>query len=115
MSKKKGSKKSNFFHDASLKLNREIKQERAQDAKEAKKGFINEMNQLKERDPEIYANAKQAGQLDNLFKGEDVIKNKKPIEALDLDRSKPSDHEAGQSESTFYSEQSRSLYYKGVK
>jgi len=113
----KSKKKSNFFHDASLQLNREIKQKQKEQSSTKQSGFMKQLNDHKTRDQDTYSKAKAQGQNDSLFRGQDVIDKKKVNppsfnrDAKDMD---PTQGE-GSPQGSFQVEQRVNLMRKGVK
>lgn len=107
-----------FFNDASLKLNREIKNERAQQVSSKQSGFMKQLNEHKTRDPDVYTKAKAQGQHDSLFRGQDVIAKDKKTEPLfqqNLDKLDPVKDTNESPQGNFQFEQRVNLIRKDVK
>lgn len=69
-----------FFQNGSIKLNREIKQERAQGTKEADKGFVGQIRRAdKSRHSQQKADAKHFQE--NQYKGQDTVQREPEIKA----------------------------------
>jgi len=111
MSKKKSK---DFFRSSSLKLNREIKEERSKQAKEnAKGGFIKELRNQDKTRHQLKQN-KATADVNSYYKGEQVSPSSEPIEdpGLSVD---PSREPMDSPEKGFQHEQNFHLSRKGVK
>jgi len=113
----KSKKRSNFFHDASLKLNREIKAQQKELSKTKQSGFMKQLNEHKTRESDVYSKAKAQGQNESMFRGQDVVDKKKKPEPIF--NHTPSDRdpveETNTPQGSFQMEQRVNLLRKGVK